>query len=998
MKLSILMVDSGLPFSGSQNMAKQSLGGSETACYYMAKHLAALGHEVRVVNFCTQREKADGVMYYPYDNLQVLLRTLEPDVFISSRAAEILTLRNRAKMTVSWHHDIAPPDIEDFTKHLWAVDKVFLLSEYQKSLYNRTDQGLPPDWLSPHCHVTRNGIDLDLINKFSRSVVKKPNRFIYASRPERGLQRLLTDIWPSMVEQDSSIELALCSYTMDNDRVSENVKLFYEMVNDLIGKTSNIEVLGALPKGKFYKELAASQALLYPCHFPEISCIAVMESLACGTPVVTTKGFALPETLQDAGILIDGMPSEESYQKAFIAETFALLDDKEKYAELVLKGKDRAAQLDWVGVAEEWSSYFINFFEGRFQHNKKEIVYQLIEDSDMVAANKLCQTYPEELNEELQLTNLFLGNQYDNPDRYSEIEDPDVCLNQWAEISRFPEAFKKADGETKSMLDVGCGVGMALAWGQKLLPKLQRMVGLDFSPNLIQVAREFVLKHCERPGIVDLVNLPLSAYESDPFDLVTCFETLEHIIDTKGTLEHLERLCRPGGTIILTLPYGPWELDSDWQQSKKTHRYHCHHFTAQDLTDILGTRNYFDVSFLPAQQMSARGSFLGWWVVSWIKDAKRPDIGKVQYEAKWKTTRPYQFISGAMIVKDEEDWISGAIKSVTPIIDELIVYDTGSTDSTKDIVEAMAQRYARPEIKWVQGDPITQTTGFAGVRNKSLECCSPRASWYLWFDADERLVRGGNLRRALDSKVYPGYVITQSHLMLDLKAAPDTPVRIFRRDTGAKFQGIIHEHPESQMNEPLEPMLQLPHITFAHYGYLTEQIRREKCAVRNMPLLLADRANNPDRKVGLILLARDYLHLAEWQMEKTRGMQADSLRYLRAVCSIYWDKYRDLESSRTEKKYWVHCFSFYQAALRWLGKSGERAFEDNPQSIPFEVAEFQAGGQGGLSSDLRNIQPVRRWFSTREEYIEWGQRQVIELSEQMETRLVGELPSPREAA
>ena len=48
-----------------------------------------------------------------------------------------------------------------------------------------------------------------------------------------------------------------------------------------------------------------------------------------------------------------------------------------------------------------------------------------------------------------------------------------------------------------------------------------------------------------------------------------------------------------------------------------------------------------------------------------------------------------------MIVKNEEDVLERALKSVQGIADEIIIVDTGSTDSTKDI----ASSYNRPILR-----------------------------------------------------------------------------------------------------------------------------------------------------------------------------------------------------------------------------------------------------------------------------------------------------------
>ena len=52
----------GMPFTG-ETVAEQSLGGSESAAYYMAKELAALGNKVTVFTTHPDGGNFDGVTY-----------------------------------------------------------------------------------------------------------------------------------------------------------------------------------------------------------------------------------------------------------------------------------------------------------------------------------------------------------------------------------------------------------------------------------------------------------------------------------------------------------------------------------------------------------------------------------------------------------------------------------------------------------------------------------------------------------------------------------------------------------------------------------------------------------------------------------------------------------------------------------------------------------------------------------------------------------------------
>jgi glycosyltransferase involved in cell wall biosynthesis len=105
-------------------------------------------------------------------------------------------------------------------------------------------------------------------------------------------------------------------------------------------------------------------------------------------------------------------------------------------------------------------------------------------------------------------------------------------------------------------------------------------------------------------------------------------------------------------------------------------------------------------------------------------------------------------ISAIVRVKDEEEWIEPCLASVSDAVDELIVVDNGSTDSTPEILHRLQgslgprlKLYSRPELdhvdlsnwalaqatyRWVlkwDGDFVARTTGphaIAGLRARLL--------------------------------------------------------------------------------------------------------------------------------------------------------------------------------------------------------------------------------------------------------------------------------------
>ncbi|MBO8162015.1 MAG: glycosyltransferase family 2 protein [Thermosipho sp. (in: Bacteria)] len=84
-------------------------------------------------------------------------------------------------------------------------------------------------------------------------------------------------------------------------------------------------------------------------------------------------------------------------------------------------------------------------------------------------------------------------------------------------------------------------------------------------------------------------------------------------------------------------------------------------------------------------------------------------------------------ISGCLIVKNEEKNITRCIESMLPVIDELIVVDTGSTDNTVAIAEKFNAKIYH--FTWIDD--------FSAARNYAISKAT--GDWIIFLDADEFL-------------------------------------------------------------------------------------------------------------------------------------------------------------------------------------------------------------------------------------------------------------------
>jgi len=85
----------------------------------------------------------------------------------------------------------------------------------------------------------------------------------------------------------------------------------------------------------------------------------------------------------------------------------------------------------------------------------------------------------------------------------------------------------------------------------------------------------------------------------------------------------------------------------------------------------------------------------------------------------------------AMIVKDEADKLERCLDSALPLIDHVVLIDTGSTDNTADLAKAWAHTN---KVSLTLG--FQEWTNFAVNRSSLLRLAKDKADWLLMLDSD----------------------------------------------------------------------------------------------------------------------------------------------------------------------------------------------------------------------------------------------------------------------
>ena len=191
-------------------------------------------------------------------------------------------------------------------------------------------------------------------------------------------------------------------------------------------------------------------------------------------------------------------------------------------------------------------------------------------------------------------------------------------------------------------------------------------------------------------------------------------------------------------------------------------------------------------------------------------------------------------VSLCMIVKNEEKHLRECLLSVQGVADEIIVVDTGSTDSTKKIAAEFNSKIY--DFEWVND--------FSAARNFALS--KTTSDWILYLDADERLDENSKqlVKRLAEENGLIGYfcnVVSPSEA-----GSPSVMkfIRFFRRHPDLRFSGKVHEQIEPSLRK-LNYEIRDSEIVINHVGYDIDKEALKRKAERNLKLLLDDYKTNP---------------------------------------------------------------------------------------------------------------------------------------------------------
>ncbi len=926
--LDVVFAVPGMVFDG-ETVHNKSLGGSESAGYYMAREMAAFGHRVTMFCNCERPGVYDDVAYMPFERWQPYVRTTPHDVCFVQRLPELYLTQTCGRLNYLWCHDMAMGRFKDpFRAVMWNVDQVLVLSDYMAEQYKDVVK-LPNDRL----WRTRNGIDLSLFPEAARERNRK--QLIYSARPERGLDVLIDEIMPALWEQDPEFELMVFGY----DNPVEHMREFYGSIAAKIDAEPRIHHGGHLTKAALYETYAQAGVYVYPTPSPtqkdfrEISCITAMECQAAGLPIVTSAIGALPETIaHNAGEFFGPLDGtiDEAYVNGFVDAIIRYATVDEVFERASKAGRAHAKSLGWDALAKEWTAHILDRIAEQ-NDDPVRLAHHFYRRSDIFAAEAALEL-ADEHSERANYLRDIIAREYafkESPEalrehyreageetaaRLAEVEIPEGHFDGTTE-RRFAEIANLLNEqlpEDASVLEFGCGHGWSTIFYANTIGR--KWTGVDIDPGAIATAERFRDAHAFAPGDLEFFESDESIDFPDKFDCLLVSDVLEHTVDPITVMNKLEKLVKPGGLVVITTPYGPVEYGTyNWIEF----RNHLWEFDIHDLSDMFGHKPKRGMTCAPIHfngvTMEPQGFYLMWWEAGG-EDARGIDLAR-----KLRHQVPRHTVSANVIAgPGAEKSILWALDSVRWVVDEIVIADTGLNSLAYQMVKHEYQ-----DVRFINSvDPKKE--GFETPRNHAL--MASRMDMVLWIDTDENLVDAQTLPKNCKDSMWHGFGIRQHHFSTDSPFDPDMPVRLFRRRSferdQIRFYGMIHEHPELDINKGPGSILVLGDVHIAHVGYLSENIRKDRFK-RNTPMMEADAKKYPDRLLHHHFTCRDLCLITRYEYRANGGTITPEMQERAEQVVEIYKKHFHCQS----KFVGIDTNQYYTEALTLLGRGIDVTYE-----------------------------------------------------------------------
>lgn len=255
----------------------------------------------------------------------------------------------------------------------------------------------------------------------------------------------------------------------------------------------------------------------------------------------------------------------------------------------------------------------------------------------------------------------------------------------------------------------------------------------------------------------------------------------------------------------------------------------------------------------------------------------------MEYKSSFSKDSSEMDIYAIVLYRDNESSIGKCISSLTFCFDKILLINTGSADSSNDIIDKKKKHFNGKIII----EHYTWSDDFSSARNFALSKIT--SGWCCFFDSDEWISKEESTKLISTLDKFTHHTNIKNCFLSPVidnngNIFSFTTGRFFIKESGLKFTDSVHEEIFQPSHRKIENIR--ANITINHDGYITKT--QTKKANRNHKLVSRELSKKP-----LSIKYKFYMH-------RLRIQKCTSSNYRNIFSALHFLKFISLSNKHTE--------------------------------------------------------------------------------------------------
>lgn len=340
----LLFVDASTHLETIYDLSRRARGGMVASLFQVTDYLASVGHDVTVLSDIRETGVTNAGTKWLHEAWG------RYDALVCNRGIGDGYPQIDARARFLWTHDLPHAGFIPEPKAIRAFRGTVFMSRYAERVWRTFYRDIGASWLIP------NGVDRERF--YPRE--KDFGALIYASAPNRGLEKLPFIF--DAIQQAVPRSLTLKAYSrLSVQHPGEGKDEFdYEAI-----KRSGVTLCEPISQDQFAEELGRASLMILPSGYPEICSNVILQSLASGTPIVTTGNLgSAGEWIKDSrnGVLTKFQPHDYMvHTMEMIRGAVDILNDPVRHRKLIA-GAVKTKIPTWQEIGYKWERLLSLYF------------------------------------------------------------------------------------------------------------------------------------------------------------------------------------------------------------------------------------------------------------------------------------------------------------------------------------------------------------------------------------------------------------------------------------------------------------------------------------------------------------------------------------------------------------------------------------------------------------------------------------------------------------